>query len=273
MLLLCTAILASTVLGSEKDDFQVASNGVKFKAIVANPTGRQVMADDVITFTSALFINDSLVQENTEPMPLMVRQPERAGDVFDAILLMREGETTAFAFDPKIYIGEQLPPFIKETDVINMTISIIKTQTVEEYDAEQAIIAQKMIAEEKQTLQKYMADNNIKGVETPGGMFIAVLKEGTGNRPETGSTVSVHYTGKLLNGKVFDSSVQRGTPIRFQVGVGQVIRGWDEGILTMKVGEKAIFLIPSPMAYGERDMGEIPSNSPLIFEVELMEIH
>jgi FKBP-type peptidyl-prolyl cis-trans isomerase len=273
MLLLCTAIIAANVYGNDKDDFQVAPNGVKYKTIVANPAGRQVMENDIITITSALFLNDSLVQENTTPMPMMAMPPQRPGDLFDAILLMREGETTAFAFEPKVYIGEQLPPFVKETDVINMTIGIVKVQTMEEFEADQAAAAEKLVAEEKEILRKYAKDNGIKATETSSGLFIAVIQEGTGEQAQPGSNVSVHYTGKLLNGKVFDSSVERGSPIRFQVGVGQVIRGWDEGILTMKVGEKAIFLIPSPLAYGERDMGEIPSNSPLIFEVELVEIH
>jgi len=273
MLLLCTAIIATNVYGNENDDFQVAPNGVKYKTIVANPDGRQVMVNDVITFTSALSINDSLVSENTTPMPMQVVEPQRAGDVFDAILLMREGETMAFAFDPKVYIGEQLPPFIKETDVINMTVGLVKTQSVEEYEAEQAAAAEMLIAAEKAVLQQYIEENGINATETPSGLFIAVIEEGTGQQAQPGDQVSVHYTGKLLNGKVFDSSVDRGTPFRFQVGVGQVIRGWDEGVATMKVGEKAIFLIPSPMAYGERNMGDIPSNSPLIFEVELIEIH
>jgi FKBP-type peptidyl-prolyl cis-trans isomerase len=273
MFLLSTAIIAANVYGNEKGDFQVAPNGVQYKSIVSNPEGRQVMVNDIITITSVLFLNDSLVSENTEPMPLMVMQPQRPGDLFDAILLMRQGETTAFSFDPKIYIGEQLPPFVKETDVINMTISLVKAQTMEEYEAEQSAVAEKLIAEEKSVLQQYAKDNKLQVTETSSGLFIAIIKEGTGQQAKSGDNVSVHYTGKLLNGKVFDSSVERGQPIRFQVGVGQVIRGWDEGISTMKVGEKSIFLIPSPLAYADRDMGEIPPNSPLIFEVELVEIH
>ena len=272
MLLLCTAILASHALGSEKDDFQVTPSGVKYKLTVANPTGQQVVENGIIVFTSAMFINDSLVSENTTPTPMPVH-PQYTGDLHEVVLLMHEGETMTFAFDPMDYYGGQLPPKIKETDVIKMTISIAKAQSMEEYEAEQAIVAEKLIAEEKATLLQYMKDNGINGVEMPNGMFIAITQEGTGEQAQSGNTVSVHYTGKLLTGKVFDSSVARGTPIRFQVGVGQVIRGWDEGIVTMKVGEKAIFLIPSPLAYGERDMGEIPSNSPLIFEVELVEIH
>lgn len=272
MLLLCTAIIAANVYGDGKDDFRVAPNGVKYKAVVANPKGRQVKENDVITILSSLFINDSLVSENKTPMPMMVMQPQRTGDVFDALLLMREGETTAFAFEPKIYVGDNLPPFLKETDVINMTISIVKAQTVEEYEAEQAAASKKLIAAEKNILQQYAKDNKLNATETESGLFIAVIQEGTGQQAQQGDNVSVHYTGKLLNGKVFDSSVERGAPIRFMVGVGQVIPGWDEGIMTMKVGEKAIFLIPSPLAYGERDMGEIPANSPLIFEVELVDI-
>jgi len=272
MLLLCTAVIAANVYGND-NEFQVAPNGVKYKAIVANPGGRKVMVNDIITITSSLFINDSLVSENMTPMPMPIMEPQRAGDLFDALLLMHEGEITAFAFDPKIYIGDHLPPFIKETDVINMTVSLIKTQTETEFEADRAAATEKLIAEEKTTLLQYMEVNGINATETDSGLFIAVVQEGTGQQAQPGDQVSVHYTGKLLNGKVFDSSVDRGTPIRFQVGVGQVIRGWDEGIVTMKVGEKAIFLIPSPLAYGERDLGDIPANSPLIFEVELVEIH
>jgi len=273
MLLLCAAVIAANVYGNDKEGFQTAPNGVKYKTIIANAEGRQVQVNDIINITSALFINDSLVSENTSPLPMMVMVPQRTGDLFDAILMMREGETTAFSFDPKIYIGEQLPPFIKETDAINMTISVVKAQTVEEFETEQTAASQKLIAEEKSILQQYAKENNLTVTESESGLFIAVIEEGTGNQAKAGDNVSVHYTGKLLNGKVFDSSVGRGTPISFQLGVGQVIRGWDEGIATLKVGEKAILLIPSPMAYGDRDMGDIPPNSPLIFEVELVEIH
>ena len=95
---------------------------------------------------------------------------------------------------------------------------------------------------------------------------------GKGASPIKGKTVVVHYTGWLTNGKKFDSSVDRGKPFEFRIGVGQVIQGWDQGVMSMKVGGKRRLTIPPQLAYGSRDVGNglIPPNSTLIFEVELL---
>jgi FKBP-type peptidyl-prolyl cis-trans isomerase len=97
---------------------------------------------------------------------------------------------------------------------------------------------------------------------------------GVGDSPEQGQTVVVHYTGWLTDGKKFDSSVDRGQPFEFQIGVGQVIQGWDQGVLSMKIGGKRKLIIPPDLAYGNRDVGEglIPANSTLVFEVELLDL-
>jgi FKBP-type peptidyl-prolyl cis-trans isomerase len=96
---------------------------------------------------------------------------------------------------------------------------------------------------------------------------------GTGAQAAAGKTVRVHYTGKLTNGKVFDSSYTRGEPIEFVLGRGQVIKGWDEGIALMKVGGKATLTIPSELGYGQRGAGGvIPPNATLIFDVELVNV-
>lgn len=99
-----------------------------------------------------------------------------------------------------------------------------------------------------------------------------IITEGTGDEVKSGDTVSVHYTGTLEDGTKFDSSVDRGTPFEFTVGGGQVIQGWDQGLAGMKVGEKSKLTIPAEMGYGSRDMGTIPANSNLIFEIEVLEI-
>lgn len=112
-----------------------------------------------------------------------------------------------------------------------------------------------------------------KEITTESGLKYVVLKEGTGAVPKKGDMVKAHYTGWLVNGTKFDSSVDRGEPLQFQVGVGKVIKGWDEALLSMKVGEKRKLTIPGDLAYGKRGYpGVIPPDATLIFDVELLEI-
>ena len=109
--------------------------------------------------------------------------------------------------------------------------------------------------------------------KTNSGLRYKILKKGDGNKAAKGNTVSVHYEGSLTNGQVFDSSYQRNQPIDFQLGIGQVIPGWDEGISLLKVGDKARFVIPSELGYGSAGAGGvIPPNATLVFDVELMEV-
>jgi FKBP-type peptidyl-prolyl cis-trans isomerase len=106
------------------------------------------------------------------------------------------------------------------------------------------------------------------------GLHIEKLTTGTGPEPKRGDTVEVHYTGWLTDGKKFDSSVDRGEPLQFVLGRGQVIKGWDEGVAQMRVGDKARITIPPEMGYGARGYpGAIPPNATLVFEVELLGIN
>lgn len=99
-----------------------------------------------------------------------------------------------------------------------------------------------------------------------------ILQEGTGEGAKAGQEITVHYTGTLENGVKFDSSLDRGTPFAFTLGAGGVIKGWDQGLVGSKVGEKIRLTIPSDLGYGSRDLGSIPPNSTLIFEIEVLKV-
>lgn len=113
-----------------------------------------------------------------------------------------------------------------------------------------------------------------KAVLTASGLSIQDLVVGAGAEAAAGQTVTVHYTGWLQDGKKFDSSVDRGEPFVFPLGAHKVIKGWDEGVVGMKVGGKRKLIIPPDLGYGDRNVGNglIPPNSVLVFEVELLKV-
>lgn len=164
-------------------------------------------------------------------------------------------------------------------DVVIETINIIrKGSEAKSFDAVEAFEEGRALAakakEEAKAERAKLLEEASKGFEaTESGLRYKITVENPrGKSPEAGNTVKVHYTGYLLDGTKFDSSVDRGEPIEFPIGTGRVIPGWDEAIMLLKTGEKASLVIPSELAYGARAAGPIPPNSILKFDVELIDI-
>jgi peptidylprolyl isomerase len=129
------------------------------------------------------------------------------------------------------------------------------------------------VSQSTPTPSNLIAMDNENQVTTASGLKYVEITEGTGELPAKGQTISVHYTGTLENGKKFDSSRDRNSAFEFQIGEGQVIKGWDEGLSTMKVGGRRKLIIPAELGYGARGAGgAIPPNATLIFDVELLKI-
>lgn len=124
---------------------------------------------------------------------------------------------------------------------------------------------------EKERIQTAISQKYPNAIKTQSGLNYIVVKEGQGAKPASGTKVKVHYTGTLMDGRKFDSSRDRGTPLEFNVGTGMVIPGWDEALLDMKKGEQRTLIIPPELGYGPSGYGPIPPNAILVFDVELID--
>mgnify|MGYP003631710774 CR=1 FL=1 len=174
--------------------------------------------------------------------------------------------------------GQEVVDTIAQEDLIESLEIVRVGEDAKKWDAVKAFenfnaSGEARLAAEK-AKQEAELDKVAAGFEsTASGLRYKMIQKGNGAQAQSGKNVSVHYEGSLLNGQVFDSSYKRNSPIDFELGIGQVIPGWDEGISLLKVGDKARFVIPSNLAYGSAGAGGvIPPNATLIFDVELMKV-
>ena len=267
--------IACTYPGFKKD-----KKGFYYKFYVENKKEVKPQNGDVVEFTYGFRTTDSVLVDNA-PLYDMIMESVYSGDVYDVLRSMHLGDSATFIMNGDTFFHYFMgQPFPFDKKELFMDIKLNNITPKEEYEklqAEQAMQYEAMIEEfrlaEDSLINDYLVKNKIKIQPTENGLYYMSSTTGKGKSVTRGSTAKVHYTGKLLDGTVFDSSVERGEPIEIPVGEGYVIPGWEEALLLMKVGDKATVLIPSKLAYGSRGAGYvIPPYTPLIFEMEVLSV-
>lgn len=193
--------------------------------------------------------------------------------------LLKEGGQAEFIVPSSIGVGNLGKETVPGFTTLVYKVKLDKIRSVEEVKKERAEKKKARDAEiarlkeiEPERIEKYINENNIAKQPTESGLYVVDLYKGSGERPVNGDIVKLHYSLFTLEGEKVDSSYDTGEPIEITIGKGQVIKGWDEGILLLSEGSKARFIMPSSLAYGRGSMGKIEPYSPLIFDVELIEI-
>jgi FKBP-type peptidyl-prolyl cis-trans isomerase FkpA len=264
--------------GQKQQAYKTSPTGVRYLFYKDVP-GQNAKQGDVVIVNMILKTSKDSVLRNTykegAPVQATVQKSMFKGSLEDAFVMLSPGDSASFLVnsDSLRKLGAQLPPQIENGSDLVFILRAVKVLTQEQLLKEQKEMESKQIQIDSVLINEYISANKLSATRTASGLYYVVKEKGNGAQPQTGQTVVVHYTGKLLNGTKFDSSVDRGSPFEFKIGVGQVIQGWDEGIALMKVGEKGTLLIPSGLGYGPRGAGgAIPPNSVLIFDVELINI-
>ncbi len=241
-----------------KDTLKTAS-GVQYIIVKENKTGEKAVLGTMAEFHYAGYFRDGKTFDNSfdraQPLNIKVGQKQLMPGWDEGISMLRQGEKARLIIPSALALGEKgYPPLIPPNTDLVMDIEMLTVKV---------IVAPALF--------------DIKGLEmkttATGLKYYEVKKAGSAVKAEKGKTVKVHYSGYLADGKMFDSSVERGAPIEFPLGQGQVIPGWDEGIALMSVGDKMRLVIPFELAYGEQGRPPmIPAKAELTFDVELVEV-
>jgi len=276
---------------SKYEGYETAENGLNYKFFTQDEKGTKVIEGDGVAFRYIfkLVSNDSVLvssatasQDGSGITKFIMPKSSFKGSLEDAMMMMAKGDSASFivsadSFYLKTQRAPQLPPFLKPGDMLKVEIKMVEIKTkkeLEENQKQQEAEMAKMAEQEKPQIAQYVANNKITTTPTASGLFYTETKKGKGALVKAGNEVTVNYTGKLLNGQEFDSSVGKPEPFKFIVGQGMVIPGWDEALQLMAKGGKATLLIPSNLAYGARGAGGvIPPFAPLAFEIELVDIN
>ena len=291
MAMLVTGTLSACGEKNPTSGFEKTQTGLSYQFFNKNE-GNVPQLGDLLELSIGCRVNDTTVIIPAMENIMQMQESQFPGDLFEGLAMMHKGDSAAFIVNidstfKKLMGHPQLPEEFKSTDVMRFNVRLDDFYPESEYAKHMAVKVKKAseerIAKMKeehveetataaQQLADYLSANKIDVAPTASGLYYVMTAEGNGEKPQVGQLVKVHYTGKLLDGTVFDSSVEREQPFQFPLGVGQVIPGWEEGIQLMSKGEKGVLYIPYYLAYGDRGAGDkIGPFSNLMFEVELID--
>ncbi len=242
---------------SQTKDYKTTSSGLQYIIHEKGKGEKPKPGEKVTVHYEGRLMNDTIFDSSykrNEPFTFALGQGQVIKGWDEGIALLNEGDSATLIIPPDLGYGQQNMGTIPPNSTLKFTVKLVKIQ-----------------AEVKVEPYNTAGKDTIK---TPSGLKCVLVSEKNknGNKPQKGSNVIVHYTGYFEDGKIFDSSVKRGEPIKFQLGKGMVIKGWDEGLSLLKAGDKARLLIPYQLAYGEAGRSPvIPAKANLIFDVELVD--
>ncbi len=265
----------------EEIPWQTHESGLQYRLISHSELGSAVKPGDVLILKMKYKSeDDSLLFDTREisgPYRMQCNEPSHTGgSIEDAFTLLHVGDSMHCKVNARKFYEEtrhtSVPKEIDPESYLLFEIRLSGIQTMSDIEKERRALRHQNADEEQKLLDRYLKIQNIEIEPSISGLYFIEIKTGTGKQAIPGKEVSVHYTGKLIDGMVFDSSFKRNQPLNFVLGSGEVIAGLDEGVAKMKKGGKARLVIPSIIAYGEKQIGPIPPFSTLIFEIELLDV-
>lgn len=295
-LLVAGATMMVACSGSDKEGFKKTDNGLYYRFDKQNPDGQQVHEGDVLVGELTIRFDTTVIFSNKgEARRIAQATPNYEIKIGEGLLMMHVGDEAVFAMDADSaakYVDANLMPANYKAgsgQKLYYEISLQDIVTLDELEEERTNFNNSMEqrkASEPEDIAAYVKSNNITAKPTADGLYVIIKKRGNGPKVATGKQVSINYTGRLLDGTIFDSSVESDArkgeiynpqrpyePMTYTVGKDKLIEGWEQGVMGQPEGTTLQLVIPSALAYGPRQMSAlILPYSPLVFDIEIVSV-
>lgn len=284
---LATLLVAGTAMlaacgSSDMKGYKQTENGLYYRFEQQDKNAQQVEEGDVLVGEMTIRLDTTVLRTNVgRTERLMPAIPMYDGVLHEGIMMMHVGDKATFAIEAdsmaKFMQPNQMPPMYEKGKGMKFyyEINLQDIVTKDEFAAEQANYEaemEKARGAEPELIANYVKENNIKAQPTADGLYVIVKKQGKGTKVAVGRQVAIHYTGRLLDGTVFDSSVGN-EPLSYVVGQMGLIRGWEEGVMGQPEGSQLQLIIPSALGYGSQGAGQmIPPYSTLVFDLDIVSV-
>lgn len=262
--------VAIASLSACTNEYQTTKTGLEYKVVTCNSDALQPVEKDIVAIRLTYYNANGQFVDNTPLFKIQLKiKDKEQPSVEEGFLLMHEGDSAVFRLKSSLVNGTNLEG---KDSLIMVAVKLVDVIPYEEYLQDRADARIAGEKEEDQLLNEYLQREGIDIEPTMSGLYYIELRKGNGPAPIPGNLVTIHYEGSFLNGQVFDSSYDRHKLLQFKLGSGEMIQGLEEGVARMNKGGKSRLIIPSPLAYGDEQVGPVPPFATLIFDVELVDV-
>lgn len=275
-----SAMMLLTACDQKFPGYKKTADGLYYKFHSQNPTATKPQLTDFLKVNMACYLHDSLYydwQGTQRDVFTQLQKPVFPGDLLEAYAMMHLGDSASFYIKAdsvvlKYYEKDPASAGLTADDYFRYEVKLVEVQTQEEFKANIEKMKASMEAASRKALADYVAVNNISVTPEPSGVFIIPLEKGKGRCPVKGDQVEVDFATYLLDGQSVGSTLDSSEKLKFVLGEGLVIPGWEEIVPKMHLGDRVKAIIPFDMAYGEHSVGSIPSYANLIYDIKLLKI-
>lgn len=269
----------------KEDNFLKTASGLEYKFTEISKEERLTKFGDIMEFNLVQSIGDSVMfdskeQQQGKPLSQPISKSTQDFDLMEGLAMMRSGDKAIFRVPISELLAKGMPKqdWMKDTDYLQFDVEVVGVKSAKEIKEEAEKKEKEALANDDKAIQDYLKAANITNFKkTESGLYYVIHQEGTGEPAKKGQEVTVDYTGKLIDGTVFDSNTDpkfnHVEDFTVAIGQGRVIKGWDEGLALFNKGTKATLYIPSALGYGANGAGaSIPANAILIFDIVIKDI-